>query len=131
MKMKIKKLGIVILLSVLSLSATGCLMLGRNTTTVGTYTYLAGNLKTNYDATLPQTWEAARTTIRQLDMKADIEDSDAFSGKLKGVMADGRDFTISLTKVTERTTEVGTRIGLGDQVVSETIHKKIMENIKK
>ena len=45
-------------------------------------------------------------------------------------MADGREFNINLTKVTADTTEVAIRIGMGDREVSETIHGKILANLK-
>ena len=114
----------------LIIATTGCVLLAGGAVGAGTYAYVSGNLKTTYDATLQQTWDAAQKAVRNLDMKAQEEEHDAFSGVLKGTMADGREFNISLTKVTPETTEVAIRIGMGDQEVSKTIHGEILANLK-
>ncbi|WP_321992435.1 DUF3568 family protein [Marispirochaeta aestuarii] len=114
----------------LIIATTGCVLLAGGAVGAGTYAYVSGNLKTTYDATLQQTWDAAQKAVRNLDMKAQEEEHDAFSGVLKGTMADGREFNISLTKVTPETTEVAIRIGMGDQKVSKTIHGEILANLK-
>ena len=119
-----------LLLCALSISATGCVLLLGAGAGAGAYAYIEGNLKTTYDAALPQTWEATRQAVQELGMKPDVEEHDAFSGTLKGTMADGRDFAIALTKVTDRKTEVAIRIGLGDRKISETVHAKIAANLK-
>lgn len=112
------------------IATTGCVLLAGGAVGAGTYAYVSGNLKTTYDATLQQTWDAAQKAVRNLDMKAQKAEHDAFSGVLKGTMADGREFNISLTKVTPETTEVAIRIGMGDQEVSRTIHGEILANLK-
>ncbi|TVQ41428.1 MAG: DUF3568 family protein [Spirochaetaceae bacterium] len=129
--MKPVKVRFMVMTAILSLTLSGCLLLAGGAVGAGTYAWVAGNLKTTYDAALPQTWEAARQAVQYLDMKTSVEEQDAFSGNLKGTMADGREFTIRLAKVTEQTTEVAVRIGLGDRDVSETIHSRIAANLRR
>ncbi len=128
--MQAKGLRIAIVLCALSITATGCALLLGAGAGAGAYAYVEGNLKTTYDAALPQAWEAARQSLQQLGMKPDVEQHDAFSGALKGKMADGREFIIAVTRVTDTRTEIAIRIGLGDRNASETIHAKIAANLK-
>jgi len=129
--MKLSRVRVMVMAVILPLTLTGCLLLAGGAVGAGTYAWVAGNLKTTYDATLPQTWEATRQAVQHLDMKTTVEEQDAFSGNLKGTMADGREFVIRLSKVTEQTTEVAVRIGLGDRDVSETIHSGIAANLRR
>jgi hypothetical protein len=129
-RMRLVGLRTALLLCALSMTATGCALLLGAGAGAGAYAYVEGNLKTTYDAALPQTWEAARQALQQLGMKPDVEQHDAFSGALKGKMADGREFNIAVTKVTDTRTEVAIRIGLGDRKVSEAVHAKIAANLK-
>lgn len=128
--MKANGLRTVLLLCVLSITASGCALLLGAGAGAGAYAYIEGNLKTTYDAALPRAWEATRQALQQLGMKPDLEQHDAFSGTLKGKMADGREFNIAVTKVTDARTEIAIRIGLGDRKVSETVHAKIARNLK-
>ncbi|WP_319560696.1 DUF3568 family protein [Marispirochaeta sp.] len=127
---KIRGIHVLLITVILTIAMTGCVLLAGGAVGAGTYAYVSGNLKTTYDATLQLTWDASLQAVRSLDMKADRKEYDAFSGVLKGTMADGRDFNISLTKVTAETTEVAIRIGMGDRKVSETIHGEILANLK-
>ncbi len=122
---RMKRLGLVMVVAVMTLSAVGCLLFAGAAAGAGTYAYVSGNLKTTYDATLPRAWEATDRALANLDMVVVEENNDAFSGSFSGKMADGRDYTVSLDKVTDETTEIAVRVGLGDRDVSETIHSEI------
>ena len=113
-----------------SLATTGCVALLGAGAGIGTFAYIEGNLKTTYDAAMPETWDATREALQQMGMKADIDQHDAFSGSLKGTMADGKEFNVTVTKVTVARTEVAIRIGLGDKKISEAIHERIAANLK-
>lgn len=91
----------------------------------GSYSYVSGNLMTTYAATLPRAWEATDRALMQLDMVVVEESKDAFSGRFVGQMVDDRDYTVSLTKVSDDRTEIAVRVGLGDREVSESIHAEI------
>jgi hypothetical protein len=130
LRMRVAGLRSALLLCALTFAATGCALLLGAGAGAGAYAYIEGNLKTTYDAALPQTWEATRQALQQLGMKPDVEQHDAFSGALKGTMADGREFNIAVTKVSDGRTEVAVRIGLGDRKVSEAVHAKIAADLK-
>jgi hypothetical protein len=111
-------------------ATTGCVALLGAGAGAGTFAYIKGNLETTYDATMAQTWDATREALQQMGMTADIDRHDAFSGSLKGTMADGKEFNVVVTRVTDTRTEVAIRIGLGDKKISEAIHDKIAANLK-
>ena len=55
--------------------------------------------------------------MAQLKMVVVEKNQDAFSGRFSGEMVDGRAYTVSLTKITDATTEIAIRVGLGDRRV--------------
>jgi hypothetical protein len=128
--MKAKSLGTALLLCAVALAATGCVLLVGAGAGAGAYAYVEGNLKTTYDVALPQAWESTRLALDQVGMKPDVDQHDAFSGVLKGTMADGREFYVAVRKVDDTRTEVGIRIGLGDRKTAQSIHERIAANLK-
>jgi len=96
----------------------------------GTYYYIKGDLNRNYEASMDKTWQAAVQSVDELKLTTESKEHDAFSGVIKGKMADGKSFTINLKRVGENTTEVGVRIGtFGDRARSEAIHDKILSKL--
>ena len=96
----------------------------------GTYYYVRGDLKRTYNASMDQTWQAAVKSVEELKLATETKEHDAFNGGIKGKMADGKRFTISLKRLDENLTEVGIRIGtFGDRERSEAIHDKILTNL--
>ncbi|MGD8880712.1 MAG: DUF3568 family protein [Desulfobacterales bacterium] len=92
----------------------------------GTYYYIKGDLKRNYEAPIDETWQASVQAIEELKLTTESSEHDAFTGVIKGKMADGKSFTINVKRLGDNLTEVGVRIGtFGDRVRSETIHDKI------
>ena len=92
----------------------------------GTYYYIKGDLKRNYEAPMDKTWEASVQVVEELKLTTESTQHDAFTGVIKGKMADGKSFTINMKRLGDNLTEVAVRIGtFGDRVRSETIHDKI------
>ena len=97
---------------------------------VGTYAYIKGDLKRNYEAPIDKAWDATVTAVEELKMPIESKQHDAFSGTIKGNMADGKSFVINLKRLGETSTEIGIRIGtFGDRQKSEAIHDKILSKI--
>lgn len=97
---------------------------------VGTYAYIKGDLKRNYEAPIDKAWEATVKAVEELKMPIESKQHDAFSGIIKGKMADGKSFAINLKRLGETSTEIGIRIGtFGDRQKSEAIHDKILSKL--
>jgi hypothetical protein len=96
----------------------------------GAYFYVKGDLKRNYEASIDKTWQAAVKSVEDLGLSTESKENDAFTGVIKGKMADGKSFTVSVKRLGENLTEVGIRIGtFGNREISETIHNKILSNL--
>ncbi len=96
----------------------------------GTYAYIKGDLKRNYEAPIDKAWEATVKAVEELKMTIESKQHDAFSGIIKGKMADGKSFAINLKRLGETLTEIGIRIDtFGDRQKSEVIHDKILSKL--
>ncbi len=92
----------------------------------GTYYYVKGDLKRNYEAPLDKTWEATLKSVEELKLTVESQKHDGFGGVIKGKMADEKAFEINLKRLGENSTEVAVRIGtFGDRTKSQAIHDKI------
>ena len=127
-----------------SIALLGCLLIGLSACArqwvilggaaaaagAGTYAYIKGDLKRNYEAPMDMAWEATVTAVEELKLTIESKQHDAFSGIIKGKMADGKSFAINLKRLGEKLTEIGIRIDtFGDRQKSEAIHDKILSKI--
>ena len=98
---------------------------------VGTYAYIRGDLKRTYDVNIEKAWAASIKSVEELKLITESKTHDAFTGNIKGKMADGTSFEINLKRIGENSTEIGIRLGtFGDRPKSEAIHDKILANLK-
>jgi len=96
----------------------------------GTYAYVKGDLKRNYEAPIDKAWTATLKAVEELKLKIESKQHDAFTGIVKGKMADDTGFAINLKRLAETSTEIGVRIGtFGDKQKSEAIHSKILSKL--
>lgn len=96
----------------------------------GTYYYIKGDLKRNYEAPMDKTWDATVKALEALKINVESKQHDALTGAINGKLADGKSLSVNLKRINESTTEVGVRIGtFGDRERSEAIHDKILSNL--
>jgi hypothetical protein len=129
---KVRRFAIILSASALAAALSGCvgLVVGAGAG-AGAYAYIEGNLKRNYEAALPRVWDASVAAMADLELKPSVEQHDAFTGMLRGRLADGREFTVKLARVADRETEVSVRVEiLGDRKVSESIHDRIAAHLR-
>ena len=133
-KRKIKSIAI---MGCLLIALAGCsrqwVILGAAAAAVGVgaYAYIKGDLKRTYDVNIEKAWAAAVKSVEELKLTTESKTHDAFSGVIKGKMADGTSFEINLKRLAENSTEIGVRLGtFGDRQKSEAIHDKILANLK-
>ena len=131
-----KRLQLVALLCCFLIGLSGCsrkwAVIGAAAAAVGTsaYFYVKGDLKRNYEAPIDKTWQAAVKSVEDLGLSTESKQNDAFNGVIKGKMADGKSFTVTVKRLGENLTEVGVRVGtFGNREVSETIHDKILSHL--
>lgn len=130
--MRTKLLKSVVLMGCIALLLSGCskrmFVAGAAATGigVGTYAYVKGNLKRNYEAPMDKVWEATLKTMKEFDLTIVSQRKDAFNGVIDGEMADERTFQINVVRKGTNTTEVGIRVGVfGDRGRAEVMHGHI------
>jgi type II secretory pathway component PulF len=96
----------------------------------GTYYYIKGDLRRNYEAPMDKTWDATVKALEALKINVESKQHDALTGVINGKLADGKSLSVNLKRISESTTEVGVRIGtFGDRQRSEAIHDKILASL--
>ncbi|HOF04367.1 MAG TPA: DUF3568 family protein [Syntrophales bacterium] len=120
-------MGILFLLSGCAAALIGGAVVGAGS---GTYVYLNGELKTDYNAGYDRVWAAVEKTV------ADMRGTDVIPAKGIGkghveAIINGEKVRIAVTFKEKAITEVGVRVGLiGDETASRLIHTKIGGNLK-
>jgi hypothetical protein len=119
---------VVLLLSGCTAALIGGAAVGAGT---GTFVYLKGELKTDYNQSFDSVWKACEKTV------ADMRGSDVMPAKEIGkgsitALIDGEKVDISVTYKAKNVTTVSVRVGLiGNKQSSQLIHDKIGDNLSK
>ncbi len=113
-----------------SLAAGGCtavLLAGAGAAAgVGTYKYINGSLTSIEEASIDETWAAARSAVAGLELATRTAAKDALAARLVAEQADGTDVKINLERKGDRLTEVSIRVGFwGDEAASRLILDRI------
>jgi hypothetical protein len=97
---------------------------------VGTYAWIKGELKRTYPANFDAVWKASGDALQALEMPAVSQQRDALKGTVLAKRADGSDVRVEIKYLTDKTTEVGIRVGLlGDRSASTRIHESIQSRL--
>lgn len=110
----------------LVLLSTGCaaLVVG-GAAAVGTYTYVAGQLKKTYNANLDTSYRATLAGCEALGLPVIEREKQLSKASVKAQDGD-RDVWITLKSQSSTTTEISIRVGyLGDELASRRIHEAI------
>lgn len=96
----------------------------------GTYAWLKGELQRTYPATYDTVWNASSDALQSLEMPVVSQQRDALKGTIMAKRADGSDVRVDVKYLTDKTTQVGIRIGLfGDRADSARIHETIQARL--
>ena len=110
----------------LVLLSTGCaaLVVG-GAAAVGTYSYVAGQLKKTYNANLDASYQATLAGCQALGLPLQEQEKKLSKATVRVIDGD-RDVWIWLTAQSSTTTEISIRVGvLGDELASRRIHDAI------
>ena len=134
--MAMKRHGALLLLCGLLMGLSGCAVLLAGSAGagigVGTFSYIEGNLKRDYQAPLPEVWKATLEALDELEIPSTVENKDSFGGLIKGTMFDGTKVVVKLEERSDNLVEVGVRVGvLGDRGKAEVVHETIASIFKK
>jgi len=120
-KMKVVALGVVLLAFVVTQSGCFALVVGA-AAGAGGIAWVQGVLEKNLDAPLNKVHVAAQKALKKLKLSVTQDIKDTHSAKLQSQYSDGKDVTINIEAITEKTCRVKIRVGVfGDQERSQSI----------
>lgn len=97
----------------------------------GTYIYLGGELKTDYNAPFDRVWAACEKTVAQMRGVNVQPSREIGQGSISAAINDEK-VNISVKYKTKNLTTVSVRVGtLGNKLSSQVLHDKIGDNIQK
>lgn len=120
---KIKQAVALLFLSATVVTQSGCfaLLVGA-AAGAGTIAFVNGDLEYNFDASVEQVHSASVRALRKLGLPVSQDVNDTHNAKIKSTYADGKDISITITALTEKSSKIQIRVGtFGDQVRSESI----------
>jgi len=91
---------------------------------------VTGNVGTLAEAGLDGTMEAARKAVSALQFTTKKDAKDALKGVIEATTADDKSVTITVTKVSENTSQVDVSAGPLNKGLAQTVMSKIRESLK-
>ena len=125
----IKQLAALLFLSVVVVSQSGCFaLLAGAAVGAGTIAFVNGDLEYNFDASAEKVHNASVRALRKLALPISQDVSDTHNAKIKAKYADGKEVSISIEALTEKSSKLQIRVGtFGDQTRSENILNTIQK----
>jgi hypothetical protein len=125
-----RRLIVCVLVGFLAAGCTAAVLATGAGLGVGTYAWIQGELKRTYPSNFDAVWIAANDALQALEMPAVSQQRDALKGTVMGKRADGSDVRVEIKYLTDKTTEVGVRVGLiGDRAASTRVHEAIQTRL--
>jgi hypothetical protein len=115
---------------------TGCVPLiiggaAAGAGTAGTYIYVNGELKTDYNASFDEVWTSCEKTIAGMRGIEVVPEKEIARGTIKTLINDEK-VKFDITYKSKNITTVSIRVGLiGNRLSSQLLHDKIADNLAK
>lgn len=115
----------------LSLASSGCIPLIVGAAAgAGGIAYIQGTLEQNFDKSVEKLQRAAVAGLKDLDAIVTKEEGDSHNAKIKADIFGGKDVTIDIEALTERSAKIKIRVGVfGDEETSQTILNAITKRL--
>lgn len=99
--------------------------------TAGTYYYINGELKTDYNASFDQVWKACEKTVAGMRGIEVVPEKEIAKGAINTIINDEK-VNFDITYKSKNVTTVAIRVGLiGNKLSSQLLHDKIADNLVK
>jgi hypothetical protein len=133
--MKRNSLGLFILSSFVIFLFSGCvpLVIGGAAAGAGagTYFYIDGELRTDYNASFDQVWAACEKTVASMHGTDVVPEKEIAKGTINTLINDEK-VKFDITYKSKNTTAVAIRVGLiGNKLSSQLLHDKIADYLVK
>jgi hypothetical protein len=97
---------------------------------VGTYYLVQGDLAQLYRTSYARAWEAAMTTLEEMEMTIVRETKEETEGKIEAKRFDGSPVRVMIAQKALDLTELRVRIGaVGDRAKAEIFHERFRDNV--
>ena len=117
-------------LGVLALLLTGCPFVIGAGMGVGTYRVIQGDLARLYRASYDRAWEAALTTLEEMEMTVVDQQRGETKGKIQAKRFDDSPVRLTLRQKALDVTELRVRVGpVGDRQKGELFHEHFRNNV--
>ena len=123
---------LLVLLTGLTMSSSGCILLVAGAGAAGTVAYMEGDLETEVHHNIEQTYTATQKAADELKLHVITGDGgkDALSATVVARDAADKRVTIKLKTVTQDITKLSVRVGtFGDQTKQRLIYDKIRDSL--
>jgi uncharacterized protein YunC (DUF1805 family) len=119
---------VMVLLVSIAILTSGCMKAGEGSK----FNYATGNLSATLAADVQKSYDAVLKACGQLELPVTEKTKDALGAKIVTKTAADKIVTVSLTRVTDATTDIVIEVGMvGDKETSSNIYTKTLENLKK
>lgn len=96
----------------------------------GTYTYINGEGKQDYEVTLQQAYEGTLRMCEYYKLNVVEKGLDNWNGRVVAKRADNTDVRINLERLADKKTRVGIRIGtIGDEAKTKEMHHTLAQEL--
>jgi len=127
-----KFLSFVFLIVLLAAAGCAAFVAGAGTG-VGVYTYMKGDLKRSYQATMDETTRACTDVFKSLKIEIEEKKFDGITTTIKALHSGRTPVRAKIVMIAPKITEVSVRsgiIGIWDKKVSELIHASIAQRLQ-
>lgn len=128
----LRPLALIAVLSLILISAAGCLLVGAAAAGGATYFYIDGEVTTSVEGSPPQVIEAAKLAMKDLSMPVIMSQADGLEGRLEARLGTENKAVIKVRFESQTSSKVRVRIGtFGDETQSRQIIDRIRANMPK
>ena len=124
------RFGRKMVLALLALLLTGCPFVIGAGMGVGTYKVIQGDLVRLYRASYDRAWEAAFTTLEEMEMTVVDQEKGEAKGKIQAKRFDESPVRLMIRQKALDVTELCVRVGpVGDREKAELFHEHFRDNV--
>jgi Protein of unknown function (DUF3568) len=120
----------VLLFGSLLLGSSGCAFLAGAAAGAATYAYVEGASRAAYPVGFDRTWQEAQAMVEAQGVAVKEQYRENGNATIKGLLADGKDVTVSLDAEGPEVTNVAIRVGtVPDQEAAENLQRALARRL--
>ena len=126
-----KRIAVLVMLAVLSVTGAGCVVAAVGAAAAGTVVYVRGEIESYFDSDVQTVYNATVKAVNDLKLLAVEQSHDALSGKVVARNSEDQKITIKIDGSSRSTIKVTIRVGFwGDEAQSRVVLDRIRANMR-